>query len=150
MASQQGNTVDNTCDVPADVQAVVKQFRFRKSKSTAALIFKIDVDALKVVFDEEIEGSAELIAASLPDTTPRFLVVSFELKHKDGRVSYPLFGLYYNPGGSSTANRMLYASTKHYFYQTTDITGKIFDLEDSEELTDEWMTLQLEASKTRP
>ncbi|KAJ3149531.1 DNA topoisomerase 1 [Geranomyces michiganensis] len=150
LPQMEGNTVDNTCDVPEDVQAAVKTFRFRKSKTTAALIFKIDVEALKVVLDEEVEGSAEDVAASLPDTTPRFLVVSFELKHKDGRISYPLFGLYYNPGGSSTANRMLYASTKHYFYQQTDITGKIFDLEDSEELTDEWMTQQLEASKTRP
>ncbi|KAI8910660.1 hypothetical protein DFJ77DRAFT_470635 [Powellomyces hirtus] len=123
----------------------------RKSKTNAALILKIEVAALKVVIDEQLDDvSIEEIAEALPDTTPRFLVVSFELKHKDGRISYPLFGLYYNPGGSSTSNRMLYASTKNYLYQQTDISGKIFDLTESEDLTEEWLTQQLENSKTRP
>ncbi|KND03304.1 uncharacterized protein SPPG_02352 [Spizellomyces punctatus DAOM BR117] len=144
-------TVDNTCDVPADVIEAVKAFRFRKSKTNAALILKIDVPHLKVVIDELLEDSSiEDISDALPDTTPRFLVMSFELRHKDGRVSYPLFGVYYNPAAASTANRMLYASTKNYLYQQTDISGKVFDLTDSEDLTEEWLVEQLENSKTRP
>ncbi|TPX56996.1 hypothetical protein SpCBS45565_g08301 [Spizellomyces sp. 'palustris'] len=155
------STVDNTCDVPADVIEAVKAFRFRsvmeateiieKSKTNAALILKIDVPQLKVVIDELLEDSSiEDISDALPDTTPRFLVMSFELRHKDGRVSYPLFGVYYNPAAASTANRMLYASTKNYLYQRTDISGKVFDLTDSEDLTEEWLVEQLESSKTRP
>ncbi|KAJ3009945.1 hypothetical protein HKX48_007662 [Thoreauomyces humboldtii] len=147
----QQNTIDNTCDVPQDIKDAVKSFRFRKSKTNAALVLKIDVPALKVVFDELLEDvSIEDVAEILPDNTPRFLVMSYELKHKDGRVSYPLFGLYYNPDGASTRNRMLYASTRNFLYTQTDISGKIFDLSDAEELTDEWLTEQLEASKTRP
>ncbi|KAI8819231.1 uncharacterized protein EV422DRAFT_498240, partial [Fimicolochytrium jonesii] len=123
----------------------------RKSKSNAAVIFKIDTAALRVVLDEQLDDvPIEDIAQALPDTTPRFLVVSSELRHGDGRISYPMFGLYYNPGGASTANRMLYASTKNYLYQECDVTGKIFDLTDSEELTEEWLNQQLIESKTRP
>ncbi|KAI8999470.1 hypothetical protein BC832DRAFT_571648 [Gaertneriomyces semiglobifer] len=126
-------------------------FRFRRSKTNAALILKIDPNTLTVMIDENLEDtSIEDVAEALPETMPRFLVVSYELKHKDGRISYPLFGIYYNPEGSNSANRMLYASTKTYLYQKADIASKIFDLADAEELTDEWLTQQLENSKTRP
>ncbi|KAJ3052008.1 hypothetical protein HK097_006987 [Rhizophlyctis rosea] len=131
--------------------SLIQKFRFRKSKSNAAIILKIDVKDLKVVVEEILEDTTiEDVAEALPDSTPRYIVLSYELKHKDGRVSYPLVGIYYNPTGSSTANRMLYASTNSYLFQKADIAGKIFDLNDSEDLTDEWLTEKLEGSKTRP
>ncbi|KAJ3042256.1 hypothetical protein HDV00_007622 [Rhizophlyctis rosea] len=144
-------SAQNTCDVPEDVVEALKKFRFRKSKSNAALVIKIDTKDLRVVIDETLEDTTiEEVAETLPDSTPRYIVLSYELKHKDGRVSYPLVGIYYNPSGSSTSNRMLYASTTSFLFQKADIAGKIFDLTDSEDLTDEWLTEKLEGSKTRP
>ncbi|OAJ36513.1 hypothetical protein BDEG_20678 [Batrachochytrium dendrobatidis JEL423] len=63
----------------------------RKAKSNAALILKIDIQSLTVIKDQFFDDAALAdIAEELPDSTPRFLVVSYEMKHRDGRISYPL------------------------------------------------------------
>ncbi|KAJ3274953.1 hypothetical protein HDV01_001817 [Terramyces sp. JEL0728] len=80
------------------------------------------------------------LSEELPDSTPRFVVVSFELKHKDGRISYPLTG-------SSLNNKMLYASSSAVTFHEA---GIVFELIDGEELDDEWLIEKLESSKTRP
>ena len=69
--------------------------------------------------------SIEEIAEELPTSSPRFLILSYELKHKDGRVSYPLVGIYYCPVGSSTNMRMLYASSTNMVFEQAQITGKV-------------------------
>ncbi|KAI9100426.1 hypothetical protein DFS34DRAFT_648346 [Phlyctochytrium arcticum] len=146
MVSAMGNGMDHTKVVDA-----VKAFRFRKAKTNGVIILKVDIENLKVIVDEVIEDAdIEALAEELPENSPRYLVLSFELKHKDGRISYPLFGVYYNPEGANTSNRMVYASTRNVLFQQTGISGKIFDLNNSEDLTPEWLTAQLEASKTRP
>lgn len=55
-----------------------------------------------------------------------------------------------SPEGASTSNRMLYASSATLLFQEAGITGKVFDLQDSDDLTDDWLTAKLESSKTRP
>nr|KAJ3420796.1 hypothetical protein HK105_005252 [Polyrhizophydium stewartii] len=149
------NRRHQTCQVPADTVKQLESLRFRKAKSNAALILKIDVPTLTVgegvVQDEYLDNTTlEEVQENLPDSTPRFIVLSYEMRHKDGRISYPLVGLYYNPDGSSTNNRMLYASTRSYLFQKAEISGKVFDLTDAEDLTDDWMVQKLEASLTRP
>jgi hypothetical protein len=51
---------------------------------------------------------------------------------------------------SSTHQRMMYASTSPHIFQSADIAGKIFDLVVAEDLTDSWLSGQIESSKTRP
>lgn len=45
------------------------------------------------------DTSLEAIVDALPETTPRYLVLSYPWTHGDGRVSYPLIVLYYCPSG---------------------------------------------------
>ena len=78
------------------------------------------------------------------------MIISFELQHQDGRVSYPLVGIYYNPSSTSTQQRMMYASTCTTLFQKADVVGKVFDLTDVEQLTLEWLKNSVESSKTRP
>ena len=92
----------------------------------------------------------ESIRDALPDAAPRFLIVSFEMKHKDGRTSLPLIGIYYNPDVSSTTQRMLYASSSTNVFQKAEVTGKVFDLDDCDSLTSEWLTQSVVTSLTRP
>ncbi|KAH6561912.1 hypothetical protein BASA62_009532 [Batrachochytrium salamandrivorans] len=152
-----------TCQVADQTLKELKALRFRKEKSNAALILKIDLATLTIVKDEFLDNTTLAdVSEALPDSTPRFIVISYEMKHRDGRVSYPLVGktyafeiihrsrIYYNPVGSSTSNRMLYASSSSFLFQSADITGKVFDLADLEELSDDWMVQKLEASLTRP
>jgi hypothetical protein len=45
---------------------------------------------------------------------------------------------------------MLYASTTTLVFMEAGIVGKVFDLQDADELTDDWLVQKLESSKTRP
>jgi hypothetical protein len=64
------------------------------------------------------------------------------LKHDDGRKSYPLVFLYYSPKGVKPELNMLYASAKTYFQNKVGL-GKVFDLQDAEGLTDDWLRAKL-------
>jgi hypothetical protein len=46
-----------------------------------------------VVVDQLLEETElDDVVEELPDATPRFVVISFELNHDDGRKNYPLIG----------------------------------------------------------
>lgn len=125
--------------------------RFRKEKTNYALVLKIDLTLLEVVIEERNDNfTVDDLKDSLPESTPRFIVMSYEMLHRDGRVSYPLVGLYYCPEGSSTHNRMLYASSASMIFSEAQIVGKVFDLVDPEEFTENWLKGCIEKSKTRP
>lgn len=68
----------------------------RKEKTNAALLLKIDPKELLVIIDDFLENiDVPSLSEALPETSPRFMVISYELKHRDGRISYPLTGIYY-------------------------------------------------------
>ena len=77
--------MNQTCEISADVHEAIKTFRFKKSSAKlSALILKID--ELTVHFDQLLEDTSfEELADELPDNTPRYLLLSYELKHADGR-----------------------------------------------------------------
>lgn len=76
----------------------------------------------------------------MPDTVPRFVIyrflflfhtsfvfpkiifASYKYTWDDGRVSYPLFLLFWCPPGINTVSNMLYASTKVPLVQKLGIT----------------------------
>ncbi len=57
------------------------------------MILKIDAEKLLVLVDEYLQDiDIGDISEALPDSVPRFVIVSTEFQHKDGRISYPLVG----------------------------------------------------------
>lgn len=46
--------------------------------------------------------------AELPENSPRFVVLSYELHHRDGRTSFPLVLVYWAPQTSSMELSTLY------------------------------------------
>lgn len=48
------------------------------------------------------------IHAELPENSPRYIILSYELRHKDGRVSFPLVLIYWAPQTSSMELSTLY------------------------------------------
>ncbi len=61
---------------------------------------KIDKESMTVIEDEEHEDvSPEELAEELPQLQPRYVVYSYEYKHDDGRVSYPLCFIFISPQG---------------------------------------------------
>lgn len=56
--------------------------------------------------------------AELPENAPRYVLLSYELKHKDGRTSFPLVLVNWAPSGSETSLLTLHASAYIDFQQT--------------------------------
>ncbi|KAF9319784.1 hypothetical protein BG006_002919, partial [Podila minutissima] len=104
---------------------------------------KINKDKLLIELDSE-EDAIELeeLAEDLPENIPRYIILSYELKHDDGRVSFPLVFLFYCPDGANTSLRMLYASAKTFFQNMTKV-GKDLEIQDAETLTDDWLRPKL-------
>ncbi|KAG0331666.1 hypothetical protein BG004_001549 [Podila humilis] len=134
----------STCEIDPALLEKIEAFRFSKrNQGSAAIVCTINKNKLLIELDYE-ENSIELedLAENLPDNIPRYIILSYELKHTDGRVSFPLVFLYYCPVSANTQLRMLYASAKTSFQNTTKI-GKDIELYDSDNLTDDWLRPKL-------
>ncbi|ODQ52206.1 hypothetical protein SAICODRAFT_26256 [Saitoella complicata NRRL Y-17804] len=130
-------------------QKSIRDFRLKGSKKgTACLIFSISKTNHDIIPDSATEdgpltlSSIEELADELPDNTPRFVLLSYELEFDDGRKSTPLCMLYWAPRTSSLEMTMLYASARVWFAEKCD-TGKVLECRDGDDLTDEWVKEQL-------
>ncbi|KIR26089.1 hypothetical protein I309_05040 [Cryptococcus deuterogattii LA55] len=125
--------MSRTVDIPQDVLDALKQFRFKNSKGTSAISVKIIKNSLTMAVDEEFDGqSIEEIAEELPENAPRYVLLSHELKHKDGRISYPLLLINWAPSTSPIELMTLHASSLNYFQQVSE-TAKVLEVRDGAE-----------------
>ncbi|CCG82169.1 Cofilin/tropomyosin family protein [Taphrina deformans PYCC 5710] len=95
-------------------QKQIRDFRLKGSKlGTAYLSFSITKSTHEVTAATggvvAIEDVDELVDA-LPDNTPRYVLVSYDLQYPDGRRATPLFLLYWSPRTASTQMATLYVS----------------------------------------
>ncbi|KDR73682.1 hypothetical protein GALMADRAFT_251466 [Galerina marginata CBS 339.88] len=85
---------------------------------------------------EEVEQfddiSIEDLAEELPENSPRYVVLSYELKHKDGRTSFPLVLINWSPSSSETGMMTLHASALLNFQNTADVS-KVIEVRDGPE-----------------
>ncbi|OCT68352.1 hypothetical protein XELAEV_18039651mg [Xenopus laevis] len=136
------------CDVDAELVEKLKKFRFRKETNNAAIIMKIDKDRRLVVLEEEHEDiSPDELKDELPERQPRYPLVlltlySYKYQHDDGRVSYPLCFIFSSPLGCKPEQQMMYAGSKNKLVQTAELT-KVFEIRNTEDLTEEWLTEKL-------
>ncbi|KAF0886527.1 GMFB factor, partial [Crocuta crocuta] len=148
------------CDVAEDLVEKLRKFRFRKETNNAAIIMKIDKDKRLVVLDEELEGiSPDELKDELPERQPRypfltktfsffnlrktFIVYSYKYQHDDGRVSYPLCFIFSSPVGCKPEQQMMYAGSKNKLVQTAELTKVVFEIRNTEDLTEEWLREKL-------
>ncbi|XP_025049182.1 glia maturation factor gamma [Alligator sinensis] len=102
---------------------------------------KIDRDRQLVVLEEELEvrppghhggdprgvtkggrggpGEPRLL---LDPPSPTFVAYSYQYKHDDGRVSYPLCLIFSSPLGCKPEQQMMYAGSKNRLVQATQLT----------------------------
>lgn len=83
-------TMSATVDIDPSLLQELRTFRMAKPSSKgAALVAKIDKKKLLLESDELLDPiTPEELAEELPEHSPRFVVMSYELKHGDGRISY--------------------------------------------------------------
>ncbi|ELR49573.1 Glia maturation factor beta, partial [Bos mutus] len=141
------------CDVAEDLVEKLRKFRFRKETNNAAIIMKIDKDKRLVVLDEELEGiSPDELKDELPERQPRYPFLSalkrfyfycYKYQHDDGRVSYPLCFIFSSPVGCKPEQQMMYAGSKNKLVQTAELTKVVFEIRNTEDLTEEWLREKL-------
>lgn len=85
---------------------------------------------------EEVEQfdniTIEELAEELPENSPRYVILSYELEHKDGRKSFPLVLLNWAPSSSEIGMLTLHASAFLNFQSTADVS-KVVEVRDGPE-----------------
>ncbi|WFD22343.1 hypothetical protein MEQU1_001013 [Malassezia equina] len=118
-----------TVDIAPELLAELRSFRLAKRSSKgAALIAKINKAQLRIEKEEVLDPiTPEELEEELPEHSPRFVILSMELRHEDGRVSYPLVLIHWAPVSSSMELSTLYASALSMFSAHADV-GKVLDV----------------------
>ncbi|XP_056649070.1 glia maturation factor beta [Diorhabda carinulata] len=133
----------NICSVTPEVKQALKEFRFRKSNDTAALVLKVDREKQEIIIDEKIEDiSVDQLQETLPSHQPRYIILSYRQEHKDGRVSYPLCFIFFTPRDSHAELQMMYAGSKLALQQESELT-RGYEIRELEDLTEEWLLEKL-------
>ncbi|EEB96210.1 hypothetical protein MPER_04694 [Moniliophthora perniciosa FA553] len=112
--------MSHTVDIPQSIKDSLRKFRFaRRSAGNAAIVIKINKQKLIMEEVEQFDNiSIEELAEELPENSPRYVVLSHELKHSDGRTSFPLVLINWAPTTSETGLLTLHASA-YLDFQTT-------------------------------
>ncbi|KAM0206853.1 hypothetical protein ACHAQD_012288 [Fusarium lateritium] len=95
----------------------------------------IDKNTYEIRQDEDktVYTSLDEVAEDLPDHAPRFILLSYPLTMRDGRLSVPYVLIFYLPVTCNAEIRMLYAGAKELMRNTAEV-GRIIDIETADEL----------------
>ncbi|PPQ66206.1 hypothetical protein CVT26_011065 [Gymnopilus dilepis] len=120
LSSTTMSTATALVDIPQEVKDALRKFRFkRRSEGSAAIVIKINKAKLVMEEVEQFDNiSIEELAEELPENSPRYVVLSYELKHRDGRTSFPLVLINWSPSSSETGMMTLHASALLNFQNT--------------------------------
>ncbi|QRW00768.1 cofilin/tropomyosin-type actin-binding protein [Ceratobasidium sp. AG-Ba] len=121
-------------EIPQELKDSLRKFRFARRKSgNAAFVVKINKQKLIMEEVEQFDNvSMEDLAEELPEASPRYIVLSYERKHDDGRISFPLIMLNWTPSGSEIGLLTLHASSLNAF-QTVIEPSKVIEMRDGPE-----------------
>ncbi|KAI0672973.1 glia maturation factor beta [Trametes maxima] len=131
--------MSRTVDIPQELKTSLRKFRFaRRNAGHAALVVKINKQKLIMEEVEQFDDiSIEDLAEELPENSPRYVVLSYELNHSDGRKSFPLVLVNWAPTSSEIGLLTLHASAFIDFQNTADVSKVIEVREGAESFTKE-------------
>ncbi|KAF5373855.1 hypothetical protein D9758_000671 [Tetrapyrgos nigripes] len=141
--------MSHTVDIPQSVKDSLRKFRFaRRNEGSAAIVIKINKQKLIMEEVEQFDNiSIEELAEELPENSPRYVVLSYELNHPDGRKSFPLALINWAPTSSEISLLTLHASALLDFQTTADVSKVIEIREGPEALTTEVVDAKLLGGK---
>jgi hypothetical protein len=104
-------------------------------------VVRINKDQLLVEEEEFLESTSlrQLADEYLPETQPRYIVISYQYNSSDGRSSQPLIFIYWSPLCVKPETHMLYAGAKMHVVQVCECSGKCYEVRDLDQFNDEWM-----------
>ncbi|KAF9646398.1 glia maturation factor beta [Thelephora ganbajun] len=133
-----------TVDIPQSIKDSLRKFRFaRRDAGSAALVIKVNKAKLIMEEVEQFDDiSIEDLVEELPENAPRFVILSYEYHHKDGRRSFPLVLVNWALANTEIGLLTLHTSAFLDFQVTADV-NKVFEVKNPEEFTKEAIDAKL-------
>ncbi|KAG5304818.1 GMF family protein [Histoplasma capsulatum var. duboisii H88] len=106
----------------------LRKFRLgtSRAKDPQAIIYMIDSKSQEIrPADDEIYSKMEDVADELPDSSPRFILLSYPLTLSSGRLTVPYVLLYYLPENCNPSSRMMYAGAVELMRNTAEVNRVI-------------------------
>ncbi|KAK9858778.1 hypothetical protein MYU51_018125 [Penicillium brevicompactum] len=85
--------------------------------------------------DDEVYSKMEDLADDLPESSPRFILLSYPLTTKDGRPSVPYVLLYWLPENCNPMQRMSYANAVELM-RTSAQVNRVIEVETDDDIID--------------
>ncbi|KAJ5893623.1 hypothetical protein N7495_005314 [Penicillium taxi] len=120
-----------------DTKEKLRKFRLTTSraKDPQAIIYIIDAKTTEIrPEDGEVYTRMEDVADELPESSPRFILLSHPLTLKDGRLSVPYVLLYWLPENCNPNQRMMYAGAVEVMRNTAEV-NRVVEVESDEDIT---------------
>ncbi|KAJ5587241.1 uncharacterized protein N7459_003006 [Penicillium hispanicum] len=115
----------------------LRKFRLgtSRAKDAQAIIYIIDGKSQEIrPQDGEVYSKMEDLADDLPESSPRFILLSHPLTLKDGRLSVPYVLLYWLPENCNPNQRMMYAGAVELMRSTAEV-NRVIEVESDEDIT---------------
>ncbi|OJI96175.1 hypothetical protein ASPVEDRAFT_35536 [Aspergillus versicolor CBS 583.65] len=114
----------------------LRKFRLgtSRAKEPQALIYIVDTKSQEIrAEDGEVYTKMEDLADELPESSPRFILLSYPLTLGSGRLSVPYVLLYYLPENCNPTQRMMYAGAVELMRNTAEV-NRVIEVESDEDI----------------
>ncbi|KAE8145075.1 glial factor naturation factor [Aspergillus avenaceus] len=114
----------------------LRKFRLgtSRAKDPQAVIYVIDQKSQEIrPQDGEVYTKMEDLADELPESSPRFILLSYPLTLGSGRLAVPYVLLYYLPENCNPSMRMMYAGAVELMRNTAEV-NRVIDVQDEEDV----------------
>ncbi|KAL1987079.1 hypothetical protein VTN96DRAFT_4953 [Rasamsonia emersonii] len=109
----------------------LRKFRLgtSRAKDPQAIIYLIDTKTKEIrPENDEVYSKLEDLADELPDSSPRFVLLSYPLTLSSGRLTVPYVLLYYLPENCNPSSRMMYAGAVELMRNTAEV-NRVIEIE---------------------
>ncbi|PYI20403.1 glial factor naturation factor [Aspergillus violaceofuscus CBS 115571] len=116
----------------------LRKFRLGTSRANdpQAVIYIIDNKSQEIrPEDGEVYTKMEDLADELPETSPRFILLSYPLTLSSGRLTVPYVMLYYLPENCNPSLRMMYAGAVELMRNTAEV-NRVIEVESEEDIVE--------------
>ncbi|GAD94094.1 glial maturation factor [Paecilomyces variotii No. 5] len=114
----------------------LRKFRLgtSRAKDPQAIIYLIDTKSQEIrPEDGQVYSKMEDLADEIPDSSPRFILLSYPLTLASGRLTVPYVLLYYLPENCNPSQRMMYAGAVELMRNTAEV-NRVIEIESESDI----------------
>ncbi|KAA8652463.1 GMF family protein [Aspergillus tanneri] len=114
----------------------LRKFRLgtSRAKEPQAVIYMIDGKNQEIrPEDDEVYAKMDDLAEELPESSPRFILLSYPLTLGSGRLTVPYVLLYYLPVNCNPSMRMMYAGAVELMRNTAEV-NRVIEIQEEDDI----------------